>query len=109
MKEQILYLECFSGISGDMSVASLLDLGADEKVLREALDSLNVDGYEIEIKRVQKCGIDACSFDVILESEEEHKHSHKCCGNHGHEHHENDHGHTHEHHEHSHEEEHKHS
>ncbi|MFI3116019.1 MAG: nickel pincer cofactor biosynthesis protein LarC, partial [Clostridia bacterium] len=51
---------------------------------------------------VQKCGIDACSFDVILESEEEHKHSHKCCGNHGHEHHENDNGHTHEHHEHSH-------
>ena len=54
-----LYLECKSGISGDMTVAALLDLGADETVLRQALDSLAVDGFEIKISRVQKAGIDA--------------------------------------------------
>ena len=66
MKKKTLYLECYSGISGDMVVGALLDLGADETVLRQALDSLKLPGYEIEIKRVRKNGIDACSFDVII-------------------------------------------
>lgn len=66
----ILYFECFSGISGDMTVSSLLDLGADKKVLVNALQSLNLKGFKIKISRMQKCGIDACNFDVILESEQ---------------------------------------
>lgn len=73
--DNILYLECFSGISGDMTVAALLDLGADKEVLLEGLKSLNVDGYKIEISRVKKCGIDSCDFNVILENEE-YNHSH---------------------------------
>jgi uncharacterized protein (TIGR00299 family) protein len=71
----ILYLECFSGISGDMTVGALLDLGAREEVLRRELGKLPVDGYEIKIGRTKKCGIDACDFDVIL-TEEEHSHEH---------------------------------
>lgn len=59
-----LYLECESGISGDMSVAALLDLGADENVLRAALDSLNVGGLAIGISRVNKSGVDCADFDV---------------------------------------------
>ena len=66
-----LYLECYSGISGDMTVAALLDLGADEKVLTEALESLPVSGFRVEIKRVVKSGIDACDFNVILDAEHE--------------------------------------
>ena len=42
-----LYLECYSGISGDMTVAALLDLGADEQVLRHALASLPVQGFDL--------------------------------------------------------------
>ncbi len=51
MNEKTLYLECYSGISGDMTVAALLDLGADQNVLRNGLNSLNVDGYKINISR----------------------------------------------------------
>ena len=40
-----LYLECNAGISGDMMVASLLDLGADREVLLEVLDSIPADGF----------------------------------------------------------------
>ena len=64
-----LYLECYSGISGDMTVAALLDLGADQKVLEEVLESLPVQGFEIKVSRVKKSGIDACDFDVILDKE----------------------------------------
>lgn len=72
---QKLYLECSSGISGDMTVAALLDLGASEEVLRNALESLNLEGYRIAVTRVKKAGIDACDFAVILdEAHENHDH-----------------------------------
>ena len=66
-----LYLECYSGISGDMTVAALLDLGADETILRSALESLDVDGYTIEISRVKKAGLDICDFHVKLDAAHE--------------------------------------
>lgn len=98
-----LYLECYSGISGDMTVAALLDLGADEKVMMEALESLPVSGFKVEIKRVVKSGIDACDFNVILDAEHE-NHDHDMEYLHGHEHgYEHSHGDDHEHgHEHGH-------
>lgn len=65
-----LYFECLSGISGDMTVAALLDLGADEKVLLAALASLPLDGYKIKISRVVKGGLDACDFMVEIEGEQ---------------------------------------
>ena len=64
-----LYLECYSGISGDMTVAALLDLGADREVLKESLKSLPVGGFRTEITRVKKSGLDACDFSVILDQD----------------------------------------
>lgn len=64
--KQKLYLECYSGISGDMTVAALLDLGADAQVLEQALKSLPIKGFETHISRVKKAGIDACDFNVVL-------------------------------------------
>ena len=61
-----LYLECYSGISGDMFVASLLDLGASKEVLEEVLSSLSLTGFKTEITRVNKSGLDVCDFNVIL-------------------------------------------
>lgn len=70
-----LYLECNTGISGDMMVASLLDLGVEEAALRTALDSLHLSGYQIQISRVKKSGLDVCDFDVKLdEVHENHDH-----------------------------------
>lgn len=80
-----LYLECYSGISGDMTVGALLDLGAREEALRAALEALPLNGYEITIGRTKKCGIDACDFDVILE-EEAHDHAHDEAHVHEHDH-----------------------
>lgn len=83
-----LYLECYSGISGDMTVAALLDLGADEKVLKAALESLPVKGFEIEISRVKKAGLDACDFLVKLDRKHEnHDHDMEYLHGHSHEHH----------------------
>ncbi len=101
--KKVLYLECESGISGDMTAAALLDLGADEADLRKALQSLPVGGYEVHISRVKKSGLDMCDFDVQLEHENHdhdmeylhgHEHTHEHGGSHGHHH---DHGHVHPH------------
>lgn len=105
-----LYMECGSGISGDMVVAALLDLGADEKILRDTLDSLHVSGHRIEISRVSKNGLDACDFRVILDEEHE-NHDHDMAYLHGHGDgiHEPVHGHNHSHeHTHGHDNEHNH-
>lgn len=99
MNKQKLYLECYSGISGDMTVAALLDLGADRKVLEEALDSLSISGqFQTKISRVSKAGLDACDFDVILE-DENHDHDMQYLHGHDHEHH-HEHTHDHDHHHH---------
>ena len=106
-----LYLECYSGISGDMTVAALLDLGADEQVLMDVLRSLPLTGYHVNISRVMKSGIDACDFDVILENQDNHDHDMEYLyghlhgeyteeghyHNHDHEHHHDEHDHDHEH------------
>ena len=64
-----LYLECASGISGDMTVAALLDLGADLSVLEHVLNSLSIDGFTVKVSRVKKAGLDVCDFNVILKQE----------------------------------------
>lgn len=69
MKEKVLYLECSSGISGDMTVGALLDLGADEEKLRDELSRLRIGGFELKFSRRSVRGIDAFDFDVILREE----------------------------------------
>ena len=112
--DKILYLECESGISGDMSVAALLDLGADAEVLKRALDSLKLEGMKIIISRVNKNGLDCCDFNVLTGGESDghdhdmeylYGHTHGASGHshdnegHGHEHEaSHEHGHHHSHH-----------
>lgn len=91
---KILYLECNSGISGDMTVGALLDLGADREVLEQALESLGVEGYHLHFGRKVTCGLDAYDFDVHLEQD---GHSHEDHHGHGHSHDEEHHHHYHHH------------
>ncbi|RKJ06669.1 nickel pincer cofactor biosynthesis protein LarC [bacterium D16-54] len=86
---KILYLECNSGISGDMTVGALLDLGADQETLKRALDSMGLEGYHLHFGRKEICGLDAFDFDVHLEEHkdkhgENHVHSHGEVHDHGH-------------------------
>ena len=71
MEKRTLVLNASSGISGDMMVGALLDLGADQKVLLTAMESLHLEGARVRISRVKKSALDACDFDVILDEEHE--------------------------------------
>ena len=114
-----LYLECNAGISGDMLVAALLDLGADKEALDKALQSIPAKGFEYKISRVSKAGVNCCDFDVILDEEHANQdhdmaylHGYDDAVVHSHEHaHHRDHAHEHEHshvpHEHHHHHEHR--
>ena len=64
---RILYLECASGISGDMTVSALLDLGVSREKLENELKKLPLHGYRTIIGRTKKNGIDACAFFVELD------------------------------------------
>lgn len=98
MEKKLLYLECESGISGDMTVAALLDLGADQEVLERALKSLPAGGFRTVISRVKKSGLDMCDFDVVLDERYE-NHDHDMEYLHGHDYsHEAGDGHVHGHH-----------
>ena len=104
MKQRILYLDCFSGISGDMMIGALLNIGASEQALREGLLQLPIGAeYRLSIEKAYPSGIGGTSFDVHLEPHG-HVHSHRHDDEHGH-----DHGHGHEHgHDHGHDHDHSH-
>src|SRR5580692_1960931 len=82
---RIAYLECFSGISGDMFLGALVDAGVPARVLEETVAALGV-GAKLEVSRVVRAGISATKVDVYVDggkllpreeySEQEHEHEH---------------------------------
>jgi uncharacterized protein (TIGR00299 family) protein len=68
---RIAYFDCFSGISGDMTLGALLHAGVDETAWRAELAKLNVPGYELHIGTVVKEGISATDVDVILTEQDQ--------------------------------------
>jgi uncharacterized protein (TIGR00299 family) protein len=66
MKMKTLYLDIFSGISGDMFIGALIDLGVDARKLERELKKLRLDGFHLHIARKQKTGIEGIKFDVHL-------------------------------------------
>lgn len=63
---KILYFDCFAGISGDMTIGALLDLGVDGQWLAEELKKLNLPGYRLEIGADEKKGIHGIRFKVVI-------------------------------------------
>jgi pyridinium-3,5-bisthiocarboxylic acid mononucleotide nickel chelatase len=95
-----LYIDCFSGVSGDMFIGALLDAGADSTILEKELKKLHFEEeYQLTWKKIVKNGITSTKFDVALTQTDHH---------HGHEHHHHDHHHGHEH-DHHHDHHHDHS
>ena len=93
---RIAYLECFSGISGDMFLGALVDAGVPPQTLEDTVSALNL-GARLEISRVVRSGISATKVDVWVNGEKdlpreefwkqyEHEHSHEHSHAHGHEH-----------------------
>ena len=69
-----LYLDIFSGISGDMFIGALIDLGTDDRKLERELKKLKLGGYHLHVARQQKSGIAGVKFDVHLADAHAHHH-----------------------------------
>jgi uncharacterized protein (TIGR00299 family) protein len=93
---RIAYLDCFSGMSGDMFLGALVDAGVPVRLLQETVAALNV-GARLEISGVERSGISATKVDVYVGGEKElprevyweqkgHSHAHDHPHSHGHEH-----------------------
>ena len=107
---RIAYLDCFSGISGDMFLGALLDAGVSPRVLEDAVASLNI-GAHLEISRVNRSGITATKITVLVDGKvakpkaqahkhhdehTHHEHGHSEHGHQEHSHHEPEPAHFHE-------------
>ena len=73
---RILFYDCFAGISGDMNLGALIDLGVDSNYLKTELEKLNIQGFNLEVKKDQRRGISGTKADVIIENPENEKHRH---------------------------------
>jgi len=73
MSKTIAYFDCFSGISGDMAAASLLDAGVDSRYLTETLSLLRLPGYTIDIVPDERSGIGCTRFVVQCEGNQPHR------------------------------------
>ncbi|SET36513.1 hypothetical protein SAMN05660297_02161 [Natronincola peptidivorans] len=101
---KVLYYDCFSGISGDMNLGAMLDLGVSEEVLRRELKKLHLDEYQLVVTKDERKGITGTKVDIQLlhplpdhhhhEDHPHHHHHHESTDSHGdHHHHKEDHHH----------------
>lgn len=88
-----LYLDCFSGISGNMFIGMLIQAGVPFEAFKQAMASLNLTGYDLVCHSVNKLGIQSIYYNVLLDAE---RHDHGAHDHHEH----HDHEQGHEHHEH---------
>ncbi|MFC2097538.1 nickel pincer cofactor biosynthesis protein LarC [Bacteroidota bacterium] len=70
----IIYYDCFAGISGDMNLAAMIDLGVDKNYIINELKKIDLDGYKIEVKKEKRNGIEGSRVDVILKDNDKPEH-----------------------------------
>jgi len=73
---RILYYDCFAGISGDMNLGALIDLGVDAGYLKSELEKLNISGFHLNIRQDQRRGISGTKAEVVIVNQENEKHRH---------------------------------
>jgi uncharacterized protein (TIGR00299 family) protein len=99
---KILYYDCFAGVSGDMNLAAMIDLGVEPEYLRAELSKLGLDHeFELRVSADSRHGIHGTRVDVVLTGQGAHAHSHGHAHDHeaahGSAHHDHHHGHQHDH------------
>ena len=73
---RILYYDCFAGISGDMNLGAMVDLGVDPDYLKTELQKLNIEGFHLEIQKDIRRGVSGTKATVVIENPENEKHRH---------------------------------
>jgi pyridinium-3,5-bisthiocarboxylic acid mononucleotide nickel chelatase len=73
----VLYYDCFSGISGDMNLGAMIDLGMDKDYLINELSKLHLNGYEIKVNTDMRKGIQGTKVSVVLTENHDHVHEHQ--------------------------------
>jgi uncharacterized protein (TIGR00299 family) protein len=74
--KKILYYDCFAGISGDMNLGAMVDLGVDPDHLKKELGKLQIEGSHLEIGREMRKGIGGTRVRVVIENPENETHRH---------------------------------
>ncbi len=81
---KVLYFDCFSGISGDMTLGAFIDIGIDKEEFLEEINKLNIEGFDIEFSKVKKNGIEATDVNINIhkncnehEGDDHHEHHHR--------------------------------
>ena len=97
---KVLFLDCFSGISGDMTVGALVDLGVKPSTLEWELSKLDIGDFHMHFDRQQRQNVEGVKFGIHEGATHTHEQDERACCEHDHEH---------EHHQHEHEHEHEHS
>lgn len=109
---KVLFLDCFSGISGDMTVGALVDLGVKPSALEWELTKLDLGDFHMHFDRQKRQQVEGVKFGIHEGATHTHDQDEEHCEHcEGHHHHEHDHGHAHAHeheHEHGHEHGHEH-
>ena len=88
---KVLYFDCSSGISGNMTLGALMELVDDPDYLQKELKKVHVDGYHLHVSKTKKNGITGTYVDVHLEADHHHHHDHDHDHEHHHDHHHHDH------------------
>ncbi len=71
-----MYYDCFAGISGDMNLGALVDLGVDPEYLTKELDKLDIDGFSLDVCRDIRKGISGTKVTVVIKNQDKEKHRH---------------------------------
>ena len=66
---RVVWFNCQAGVAGDMTLAALIDAGADPEVVAQTIGGLGVDGYALSFERVQRCGVGATWANVVVHDE----------------------------------------
>jgi pyridinium-3,5-bisthiocarboxylic acid mononucleotide nickel chelatase len=73
-QSRVAWFQCGAGVAGDMTLAALVDAGADTDLIAAAIAGLGIDHYALHFERVQRCGVGATWTNLVIHHDREHQH-----------------------------------